>query len=463
MQLVNRGALAQRLVHDELALAGGVGQQVDELPQRLLVEVLGKAEAIAALLKRANGLLEGFLVGLADGHDLAHGAHLRAQTVLDALELLKGPAGELDDDVVAIGMVLVERAPLAAGNLVEREAAGEHGGDECDGEAGGLGSQCGGTAGTRVDLDDDVAVAHRVVRPLHVGAANNLDGVHDAIALLLEAIDGLLRDGLHGGDAEGVAGVNAHRVDVLDGADGDHLAVGVAHDLKLELLPAEDGLLDEDLVHGACGEATLDHGAQLLDVVHQAAARAAHGVGGAQHAGIAKLAGDVDGLVHAVGNLAPGHLDAQIVHEFLEGLAILAALDGVDLHADDLDAVLVQDAGLGELGGEVERRLAAEVGQDGVGTLLLDDCGEALNVEGLDISAIRGARVRHDGRGVGVDEDDLVSQRPQGLAGLRAGVVKLARLTDDDGARTDDHDFMDVCTLGHGNLALCLGLLPCIV
>ena len=37
----------------------------------------------------------------------------------------------------------------------------------------------------------------------------------------------------------------------------------------------------------------------------------------------------------------------------------------------------------------------------------------------------------------------------QGLAGLRAGVVEFARLSDDDGARTHDHDLLDVGPFRH--------------
>ena len=45
--------------------------------------------------------------------------------------------------------------------------------------------------------------------------------------------------------------MHTHRVKVLDGAD-HHTVVGpVAHDLQLELLPADDGLLDEDLTDRA--------------------------------------------------------------------------------------------------------------------------------------------------------------------------------------------------------------------
>ena len=53
------------------------------------VEVLGEAQPVAAVFQRADRLLEGLLVGLADAHHLADGAHLRAQLVLGALNFSK--------------------------------------------------------------------------------------------------------------------------------------------------------------------------------------------------------------------------------------------------------------------------------------------------------------------------------------------------------------------------------------
>ena len=73
--------------------------------------------------------------------------------------------------------------------------------------------------------------------------------------------------------------MHAHGVHVLDEADGDHLVLGVADDLQLQLLPAEHRFLDQDLADQAGGEAAAGDHAQLLDVVDQAAAGAAHGVG----------------------------------------------------------------------------------------------------------------------------------------------------------------------------------------
>ena len=64
-------------------------------------------------------------------------------------------------------------------------------------------------------------------------------------------------------DRDAVAGVHAHRVDVLDRADDHHVVVAVAHHLELELAPADHRLLDQHLPDRAGGEALGDHLAVL--------------------------------------------------------------------------------------------------------------------------------------------------------------------------------------------------------
>ena len=72
-----------------------------------------------------------------------------------------------------------------------------------------------------------------------------------------------------------VAGVHAHRVDVLDRADDDAVVRLVADHLHLELLPAEHALLDQHLGGRRGVEAALDDLGELLAVVGDAAAGAA--------------------------------------------------------------------------------------------------------------------------------------------------------------------------------------------
>ena len=60
-------------------------------------------------------------------------------------------------------------------------------------------------------------------------------------------------------------------------------------------------------------------------------------------------------------------LQADLAHRVLEQQAVFGLLDGVDLGADQFDAVLVQHAGFGQFDGEVEAGLAADGGEQRVG------------------------------------------------------------------------------------------------
>ena len=62
----------------------------------------------------------------------------------------------------------------------------------------------------------------------------------------------------------GVAGVNAHRIEVFDRADDDDVVLQVAHDLELELFPADDGFFDQDRVHRAQIQPALNDALQIL-------------------------------------------------------------------------------------------------------------------------------------------------------------------------------------------------------
>ena len=104
------------------------------------------------------------------------------------------------------------------------------------------------------------------------------------------------------------------------------------------------------------------------------------------------------------------------------------------------DAVPLEHARLAELDREVERRLAADGRQQRVGLLALDDLLEHLDGQRLDVGAIGDLGVGHDRRRIAVDEDDLEPLGAQRLAGLRAGVVELARLADHDRTGADDEN-----------------------
>src|SRR3972149_5294105 len=79
------------------------------------------------------------------------------------------------------------------------------------------------------------------------------------------------------------------------------------------------------------------------------------------------------------------------------------AADRLDRRAKDTDAVLVEDAGVGEGDGEVEAGLPAEGGQEAVRPLALDDAGDDGDSERLNVDGIGDPLVGHDGGGGGRD------------------------------------------------------------
>src|SRR5262249_23685038 len=70
----------------------------------------------------------------------------------------------------------------------------------------------------------------------------------------------------------------------------------------------------------------------------------------------------------------------------------------------------------------------------------------------FDVGAVGKLRVGHDGGRVGVDEHDAVAFFLEGFAGLRAGVIELARLADDDRASAANEDAVDVVSFWHRKL-----------
>ena len=142
-----------------------------------------------------------------------------------------------------------------------------------------------------------------------------------------------------------VAGVDAHGVEVFDGADDDAVVGLVAHDFHLVFLPAEQRFFDEDFVDGRKFDAALGDFFKFLAVVGDAAAGAAEREGGADdEREAADLFGDGAGFVHVVRGAGDGHVEADLEHQVLEDLAVFARSMASAFGADHFDAVFFERA-----------------------------------------------------------------------------------------------------------------------
>ena len=418
---------------------------------RRVVGARRKQAAELAELERSHRLEERFLERPADRHRLPHRLHLRRQRAIRLRELLEVPPRELDDDVVDGRLEGRGRqARDVVRDLVEVIAERELGGDLRDREAGGLRRERRRPRHARVHLDGDDAAVLGVDGELDVRPAGlDADAADDAPRHVAHALVFLVGQRQRRRHRDAVAGVDAHRIDVLDRADDDEVVGDVAHHLELEFLPADDRLLDEDLVHRAEVEPAARQLAELLDVVGDAAADAAHRERRPDDRREADLVDQRQRLFQRLRDAALRHLDADLRHRVAEEQAVFGHLDRLDRGADQLDAVFLEHAALGERHRQVERGLAADGRQHRVGTLLLDDRLDHLGRERLDVGAVGHLGVGHDRRRVAVHQHDLEPLGAQRLARLRARVVELARLADDDRARADDEHPLQISPLGH--------------
>ena len=402
--------------------------------------------------ERPNRLLKRRRERAVNRHHLAGGFHLRADAPVAARELVEGPARNLDHAVIQRRLERGER-PLRDGvrDFVEPFADGDFGGDARNRIARRLRRERRAAADARVDLyyivgafgapavgerlRDDLA---RLQRHLNVAAALNAERADYLQTRRAQQLIFLVAKRLAGRDHDAVARVDAHRVYVLHVADSDAVVRAVAHHFVLDFFPADERLFDENLPNRARGDAALDNADELRFGLRDAAARAAERVRRADDERQPDVVHDAARVLDRLDDGGRRDGFADFDEQVAEQLAVFGAADGVERRAEQPDAVSVENAGVGELDGEIQPRLPAERGQNAVRRLPRDDALQRLDRERLDIDHVGDVFVRHNRGGIGVDEDGDDALFAQRLASLRPRVIELRRLPDDDRPGADD-------------------------
>ena len=289
-RLIMRGGLHR--LHAQ-AVAEGLGD--DQQPLRAgLGQGRAKGARIIALAHALNGdlvkpgqagfqgaqrLLQALGKAAAHGHGLAHGFHRRGQHRLGAGIFFKGKTRDLGDHIINAGL---EAGRAGAGNvvlqLVQPVAHRQLGGDLGNRKAGRLGGQRRGARHPRVHLDHHHAAIRGVDGELHIGAAGiDADFAQHRNGAIAHDLELLVGQRQRRGDGDGIAGVHAHGVDILDRADDDAIVGAIAHDFHFILFPAQHRFLDQHL-RGWRGLKPAHHDlAVFRQVVGDAAAGAAQG------------------------------------------------------------------------------------------------------------------------------------------------------------------------------------------
>ena len=439
---LERHADTERVGDVPEALGARIGELVADLVRIHRLQV----EAVDTRFEPAQRFLQCFLERAADRHHLADRFHLRRQPIVGLPELFEREARDLDHDVVDRRLERggCEPSGDVVGELVERVTHGELRGDPGDRKAGRLGGERRRPRNARIHLDHDHSSIVGIDRELDVRAARvDADLAQDRDRRVAHDLVFLVRERLRRRDRDGVAGVHAHR------ADDDAVVLLVADNLHLELFPAEQRFLDQELARRRGVEAALAHLDEFILVVRDAAARPAKSERGPDDGRETDLRLNFERLREVVRDTRTRGAEPDPRHRSLEFLAVLGLVDRFLGGADQLDVEFGQHAFAREVERAIQRRLSTHRRQQRVRPLAFDDFRDHRPRDRLDVGDVGHFRIGHDRRRIAVHQDHAIAFLAQRLARLRTGIVELARLSDDDRAGADDQDALYVGPFRH--------------
>ncbi len=213
-----------------------------------IIQAYFRVETGRAHFQAAQRFLQGFLLGAANRHHFTNGLHLCGQTVVRTGKFLEVEARDFGHNVV--DRRLKRCRGTATGDVVHQLIKGiTHGQFRChfsNREAGGFRCQRRRAGYARVHLDNNQATVLWVYRELNVRAAgfdaNLTQYRHRGVTHDLILFIGQRLGGCHG---DGVTGVDAHGIEVLDRADDDAIVVFITHHFHFVLFPANQRLVNQ--------------------------------------------------------------------------------------------------------------------------------------------------------------------------------------------------------------------------
>ena len=403
---INLGQLKYLLNrHPDTESIGDVPQAIRRWPGQLFVDRLRinrlQIETINTDFQTAQGFLQRLLEGAANRHDLADRLHLRRQRVIGLRKFFEGETWHFGDNVV--DRRLERGGRLATGDvirqLIQRVADRQLGGNLGDRKTGGLGGQRRRTRDARIHLDDDHPTVLRVDRELNVRTAGiDADFAQHGDRGVTQDLVFLVGQRLGRGNGDRVAGVDAHRIEVLDRADDDAVVRPVADHFHLVFLPAKQRFFNQQLVGRRGFETALADGLELFHVVGYTAARTTQRERRPDDGREANDGLHLVSLFHAVRRCRLGRTDTDLGHRILELLAVFSLVDGLLRSTDQFNIELGQHPFAVEVECAIERSLPTHRRQQRIRTLFLDDLGNNLPGNRLDVGDISHFRVGHDGR-----------------------------------------------------------------
>ena len=346
---INAGDLMDRLVGDTLANSLGDSPDTHIIYDFQLLcqffhgqggEIVGH-QAVHMLFQRTDSLHQGTLEVVADTHNLAGSFHLCGQGTFGTDKLIKGQTRDLDYTVVQHGFKAgVGLSGDGIGNLIQGVTQSNLGCNLGDGITGSLGSQCGRTAYTGVDLDNTVFKAVRMQGILYVTAAGDAQLADDVQRRGTQHLVLFIAQRLGRSHNDTVTGMHTHRVNIFHITNGNAVACTVTHNLVLDLFPAGDAALYQYLSHTGKAQTILQDFFHFHRIVGDTAAAAAQSIGRTKYDRITDFFCESQTILHALYHERRSHRLTDLFHGALKFKTVFCLFDRLGCGTDQTHIVL---------------------------------------------------------------------------------------------------------------------------
>src|SRR5581483_466710 len=376
-------------------------------------------------------LVEGARILGIQPHDLAGALHLRPVADVHLRQLGEGEDGRFDGDAL---LVRVEAGLVA---LLPQALAQHHvrGGFDHR-NAGDLAQIRHGARGARIDLQHLRGIGLLINDELDVHQAAHFQAAGQQRSGAHDLIDDGVREGLRRIDGHAIARMDTGPLDMLHDAR-QQAVLAVADHIHFDFL-AEDILIHQDRGFGRDVHSVGHVALQLLMAVDDLHRAPAEHIGGPHEHGIADLFRNLQCGVRA-GHRPPRRFrDAQLTQHLLKAVAILSQVNGLVGAAEYLYACLMQRSG------EIDGRLSAELHDNALRLLAVENVEHVLSGQRLEEEAVGGVEVGRDRFRVIVDDQGVVAGLAQRPDAMHRAIVELDSLPDAYRPRPDNDDFLAI-------------------
>ena len=403
-------------------------------------------------LQATYGFKQAFAHSPANRHHFARSFHLSTERV--------GRLGELvERETRYLGNYIVESRfetcrSIVEAYFVESKAHCYLGTDTCYGIAACFRRQGRTAAHTRIDLYEIIVETQRVESKLYVAATLYFQGTDDFQRRIAKQLKLFVCQCLRWANNHRVASMNTDRVDVFHITDSDGGIVFVTNYFVFNLFEAFYRLFNQYLMYRREGESITHQLAKLGFVFGKTSSRTSKRKRRTQHDRVADFGCRSKPLFHRIGYFRRQYRFAQTLTKFFEKFAVFCHLDTLKRCTEYLHIALFEDTFFGKLYGEVEPRLPAKPGDNGIGSLETNDFCHIFQSQRLHIDLVGYMCIGHNSSRVRVCQYHLVSLFFQSKASLCSCIVELRRLPYHYRSRADYHYLFYVCAF-HYILVIC--------